>query len=122
MSAASAQSERRKDDAVVRQLIADLAAVKGDVGALKVDVALLSSEVATNTLLTQEVKINTAGVVQFLNESEQAFRLFNRVMNGLRWFMRRAVLPLALLAGAFWAIAHDGRPPDWLKSWVDLFK
>lgn len=115
-------SERRKNDPVVRQLIADLAVVRGDVGALKVDVAMLSSEVATNTLLTQEVKINTAGVVQFLNESEQAFKLFNRVMNALRWFIRRAVLPLALLGGSIYAITHEGRPPEWLKSWVDLFK
>lgn len=108
-------TERRKDDPRVRQLIEDVAAVKVEVGRL-------SHEVAANTALTQEVKVNTAGVVTFLNESEQAFKLFNRVMSALRWFLRKAVIPLALVVGAFWAISHDGRPPEWLKSWIDLFR
>lgn len=119
---ADAQPERRKDDPRVKQLIEDVAAVKGDVGALKIDVATLSSEVAANTVITQEVKVNTSGVVNFLNESEQAFRLFNRIMNGLRWFIRRAIFPLAIIVGTIWAITHDGRPPEWLKSWIDLFR
>lgn len=114
--------QQRKDDPRVKQLIEDVAAVKGDVGALKIDVAMLSSEVATNTLLTKEVKESTAGIVGFLNESQQAFRLFNRIMNLLRWFIRRALFPLLILAGAIWAITHDGRPPEWLKSWIDLFR
>ena len=55
--------ERRKEDPRVQQLIADVAAVKGDLGAMKIDLATLSTEVANNTLLVQEVKVNTAGVV-----------------------------------------------------------
>ncbi len=116
------QSERLNEDPRVKQLIEDVAAVKGDVGALKIDVAMLSTEVATNTVLTKQVKENTAGLVNILNESEQAFRLFNRIMNCLRWFVRSALGPLAIVVGGIWAVTHDGRPPEWLKSWIDLFK
>ena len=43
-------------------------------------------------------------------------------MNGLRWFFRKAVIPLVILIGGIYAITHEGRPPEWVKSWIDLFK
>ena len=61
-------------------------------------------------------------MVAFFEDSRDAFRLFNKIMNGLRWFIRRAVIPVLLLVGGVFAITHDGHPPEWLKHWVDLFK
>lgn len=93
-----------------------------DLGAIKVDVAALDAKVADNTRLTKQIQESTAGLVEFFNDSREAFRLFNKLMNIVRWFIRRALLPLAVVVGGFYAIAHDGRPPEWLKSWFDLFK
>lgn len=103
-----AQQNRRNDDPRVQQLIEDVAAVK--------------DEVATNTALTKKIQESTAGLVEFFNDSREAFRLFNKMMNALRWFLRKALFPLAIIIGTCYAITHDGRPPEWLKSWFDLFK
>lgn len=102
------QYERRKDDPRVRQLV--------------VDVSVLQEEVKRNTTLTLEIRDSTAGLVEFFNDSREAFRLFNKMMNALRWFLRKALLPLIVVLGGCYAIAHDGRPPLWLKMWIDLFK
>ena len=124
-----AQPERRKEDPRVRQLVEDVgslkfdvASVSADVGSVKRDLAILSSHVETNTVLTRQTQEGTAGLVEFLNDSREAFRLFNKTMGGVRWFSRKALLPLALGAAAAWAIAHDGRPPEWIKSWIELFR
>lgn len=109
------QQERRKDDPRVKQLV-------DDVGALKIDVATLSSEVSDNTLLTKEVHANTAGLVEFFNDTREAFRLFNKIMDATRWFLRKALFPLVTIVGILYAVAHHMQPPDWLKSWVDLLK
>lgn len=103
-----AQPERRKDDPRVRQLVDDVNQLKRDV--------------AANTELTRAIQQSTAGLVEFFNDSREAFRLFNKTMNGLRWFLRKALLPLVFVIAGIYTISHDGRPPDWLKSWVDLFR
>jgi hypothetical protein len=92
------------------------------VGQLVADVKALNEKVDSNTALTLQIQESTAGLVEFFNDSREAFRLFNKLMNALRWFLRKAMLPLAFILAGLYAIAHDGRPPEWIKSWVDLFK
>ena len=72
--------------------------------------------------LTKQIQESTAGMVAFFQESRGAFRLFNRLMHGLHWFIRKVFFRLALIVAAIWALTHDGRPPEWLKSWIDLLK
>lgn len=114
--------ERRKEDPRVRQLSEDVGALKADVGGLKIDVGVLSSDVSANTLLTLEVKENTAGLVEIIKDSREAFRLFNKIMGLVRWFIRRALTPFVVVAALLYAITHDMRPPEWLQSWVDLVR
>lgn len=109
------QHERRKDDPRVRKLIADMGSLMADVGAL-------SSEVAANTVLTKQIQESTAGLVEFFNDSREAFRLFNKLMSAVRWFLRKALFPIVVIVAVLYAVAHDMRPPGWLKYWVELFK
>ena len=78
------QPDRRKDDPRVQQVIENQVAIKAQV-------TQLSTEVATNTALTKQIQESTAGLVAFFQESRGAFRLFNRIMNGLHWFIRKAL-------------------------------
>lgn len=110
-----AQPDLRKDDPRVKQLVED-------VGSLKADVASLSSEVAANTMLTRQIQEGTAGLVEMFDDARDAFRLFNKLMSWVRWFLRKALFPLVVIAAVFYAWAHDMRPPPWLKFWIELFK
>lgn len=100
--------QNRRHDHRVDQLVADVKAV--------------NEKLDSNTALTLQIQESTAGLVEFFNDSRDAFRLFNKLMNAMRWFLRKALLPLAFVVAGIYAIAHDGRPPDWIKSWVDLFR
>lgn len=102
----AADQDRRKDDPRVDVLVSD--------------VASLRQEVADNTEMTREVKANTADFVEFLNDSKAAFRLFNRSMKVLRWIVKTAVLPGVLIIAGYYAWRHEGRPPGWLKYWLEV--
>lgn len=95
------QPERRKDDRRVRKLIDDVASL---------------------TVAVAKIQESTSGLVEWFDNSSKAFHLFIRGMTALNWFIRKALGPLMFLAALVYAIAHGGRPPEWLKSWIDLFR
>lgn len=107
--------ERRKDDARVSRL-------GDDVAQLKVDVAQLKVAVQANTEMTQQIMASTSGLVEFFNDSRAAFRLFNKMMMMIRWFMQKAMLPFVFVAGVIYAATHHGALPAWIKAWFDIIQ
>lgn len=89
--------ERRKDDRRIRELAEVVAALDEKV--------------------TQLMPL-----LVLFDDSREAFKLFNKLMALIRWFIKTAMLPLLFIAGGIYALAHHGRPPDWIKSWIDLFR
>lgn len=114
--------ERRKEDQRVRKLIDDVAALKGDIAVNAAAMADLKIDVQANTDMTRRIHDSTAGMVEMFNDMRGGFRLFNKLMSAVRWFLRKALFPLVFIAGASYAITHGGRLPEWIKLWFDLFR
>lgn len=126
---AEARIERRRDDARVRELVAQVAALTVDVaanseqgGRLVERVAQLSVDVAANTELTKRIEINTAGIVELMASSERAGVKFVKLVSGLNWILRKVLPPFVAIAAVAYALWHGGRPPEFLKDWINLFK
>src|SRR6185436_18552361 len=92
----AAHTERRKDDRRIKELSDLVAALDANVSQLTRDMAPL---------------------LELFADSKEAFRLFNKMMGLIRWFIRKAMLPLAFIIGGIYALAHHGRPPEWIKGW-----
>lgn len=61
-------------------------------------------------------------LLALFDDSKEALKLFNKLMALIRWFIKKAMLPLMFIVGGVYAMAHHGRPPEWIKSWIDLFR
>lgn len=104
--------ERREDHTISENIVA----VLGDrLDALEESVQILREQLAVNTKITQEVANGTRDIVEFWSEARQAFTLFNKIASGIRWFLKKVVLPLAVLLAALVAW-KTGVVPSWLAK------
>ena len=77
--------------------------------------------VKRNTELTEGIAEDTQSLRQFLTEAAGAFRLLERISNGVRKFFKYVVLPLAVIVGIPWLL-FSGELPSWLRTLAALLK
>jgi exonuclease VII small subunit len=61
---------------------------------------------------------------EILAEGRAAFRLTGRIVNGARRTLKTLAwltLPGLLVVLLWTAVVNDGRPPAWVKEWMELF-
>lgn len=105
-------TERREDNVISENLVR----VLGDrLDALEESVQVLREQMEVNTTITQEVANGTKDIVEFWSEARQAFTLFNKVANGIRWIIKKLVLPVAIVLAALVAW-KTGAAPAWLAK------
>jgi len=105
-------TERREDNVISEKLVK----VFGDrLDALEESVQVLREQLVVNTKITQEVADGTRDVISAWAEGRRAFKLFNDIADGIRWFFKKVVLPVAILLAALVAW-KTGVVPGWLAK------
>ena len=104
--------ERREDNSISENLVK----VFGNrLDALEESVQILREQLEVNTKITQAVANGTQDIVEFWREARQAFTLFNKIANGVRWTIKKVVLPVAIVLAAMVAW-KTGVVPGWLAK------
>lgn len=81
---------------------------------------LILEQLQTNTLITQQVAADTAGIRELWSQSIGALGLFNKIM----WLVKRMLWVGVGIIFVFWIIpymmVHNGEVPVWFKSLKSL--
>lgn len=82
----------------------------------------LEASLAANTLATQEIANNTAGMVRLSNELETGTRFLCRCAMGVRFVLKEVIEPFwkptVLSLSLYFYITRDSGLPHWLLSLV----
>ena len=82
----------------------------------------MMSVLEENTRTLMEIVNDTREIRQIWAEARGTFRLFARIVYGIRWTIKYVVLPLVLLLVAIYAWTHEGQAPNWMRSLVKIME